>query len=204
MNKSNRHVPFVIAIVEITIGMFIIFYFAIWWAYLIGGWLIFLGLKALRTGLFASSKEIRELTDDEPKNEKTERSSIEGDTKKAKLIKKLIKERTESDPSLVVKGYHKSMVDSLSDLQLIGMPEATIVTVVETWAMLYNKGVLEDEIFKRIEAHRATLAGSGEMPSPLTLSNYIKYRIDLEHQHGVPISNDFIDYAIDAAKRAFL
>ena len=45
---------------------------------------------------------------------------------------------------------------------------------------------------------------AGIMPSPLTLSTYIKYRLSLEHSHGIPISDEFVDEAIEEAKGFFV
>lgn len=125
-------------------------------------------------------------------------------TNKNKLIKNLVKERIGSDPMAASIGFDKSMVDSLTDFQLAGLPEATIVTIVETWTLLSKKGIPEENILKHIEEHRSSLGDSGNIPSPLTLSNYIKYRLELEHGHGASIREDFIDYAVGIAKRAFV
>jgi hypothetical protein len=61
----------------------------------------------------------------------------------------------------------------------------------------------DQEIFEAIEAHRSMFDDKGIMPSPLTLSSYIKYRLEVEHSHGVPISSEFIDEAIDIASGVF-
>ena len=127
-----------------------------------------------------------------------------GGTNKNNLIKHLVKERIQSSPGFAARGFDESMVDSLSSLQLAGLPESTIVTIVESWVIMSNRGVPDAEIFESIEAHRSRLAGSGDMSSELSLSNYIKYRIDLEHQHAEPISDDFIDYAIDVSKQTLM
>ena len=95
------------------------------------------------------------------------------------------------------------MVDQLSGLQLAGIPEGTIVTIVETWSQLIKKGIPEEEILMRIEEHRSSFGDYGELPKLLTLSSYIKYRLDLEHQDGPPISEDFIDHAIEVSMKAF-
>jgi hypothetical protein len=127
-----------------------------------------------------------------------------GGTTKDKLIKNLVKERIGSNPMANSMGFDKNMVDSLTDIQLASLPEATIVTIVETWASLRKQGIPEENILGAIEAHRSSLGDAGDMPSPLTLPNYIKYRIGLEHQHGAPIKEEFINYAISTAKKAFL
>jgi hypothetical protein len=87
----------------------------------------------------------------------------------------------------------------------MGLPEATIVTIVESYCMMKDMTTKSDkEILESIERHRKILfPESGPMPSPLTLSNYIKYRLNIEHSHGVPISNKFIDDAIEAANKVY-
>lgn len=92
-------------------------------------------------------------------------------------------------------------VDSLNSAQLYGTPEATILVIVETYAMLKKRDTQDGEIFARIEAHRAS-AGTGQLPQPLTLESYVAYRIALEHSAGAPISQDFIAEAV-AVCRAF-
>lgn len=119
---------------------------------------------------------------------------------KIELIKTLAKKRVQNDPIASMLGD----IDELSKTMLMGLPEATIVTIVETWAILKIQGVREEDILKRIEAHRASFGDYGDLPKPLTLENYIKYRLDLEHRHGAHISEEFIDYAIEVAKQQFL
>lgn len=118
---------------------------------------------------------------------------------KIELIRNLARKRVQNDPIASMLGD----IDRLSETMLIGLPEATIVTIVETWAILRKQGVTEEEILHRIEAHRANFGDYGDLPNPLTLPNYIRYRLDLEHGHGAPISENFIDYAIEVAKQLF-
>lgn len=80
----------------------------------------------------------------------------------------------------------------------MGLTEARIVTIVETYWQLGNQGLSDKEIFEAIENHRAIM-GAGTIPSPLTLSTYIKYRVGLEHSGIAPISETFIDEAIKEA-----
>jgi len=119
---------------------------------------------------------------------------------KIELIRNLTKKRVENDPIASMLGD----IDSLPETMLMGLPEATIVTIVETWAILRKQGMGEEEILRRIEDYRASFGDYGDLPKPLTLQNYIKYRLGLEHAHGAPISEEFIDYAIEAAKQTFL
>jgi len=125
---------------------------------------------------------------------------FDGGMSKENLIKKLVRKRLQNDPIAKMLGN----VDDLSDLELMGLPEATIVTIIETYCTMKHQANLpDDEIFEAIEAHRSMFGDKGEMPSPLTLSSYIKYRLGIEHSHGAPISSKFIDEAIGETKRFF-
>ena len=126
-----------------------------------------------------------------------------GGVDKNRLIRELAKLRVKSDLMALTLGFDESMVDQVSGLQLAGIPEGTIVTIVETWSQLIKKRIPEEEILIRIEEHRSSFGDYRELPSPLTLSSYIKYRLDLEHQDGTPISEDFIDHAIEVSMKAF-
>lgn len=118
---------------------------------------------------------------------------------KIELIRNLVKKRVQNDPIASMLGD----IDSLSETMLMGLPEATIVTIVETYWQSKNQGLSDKEILETIERHRASFGNSGTLPSQLTLSNYIKYRVGLEHSHGAPISDDFIEEAIKQATNAF-
>lgn len=118
---------------------------------------------------------------------------------KIELIKNLAKMRVQNDPIASMLGN----IDSLSETMLMGLPEATIVTIVETYWQLRNQELSDKEILEAIENHRASFGDAGTLPSQLTLSNYIKYRVRLEHSHGAPISDNFIDEAIQEATETF-
>ncbi len=120
--------------------------------------------------------------------------------KKIELIKTLAKKRVQNDPIASMLGD----INELPETILMSLPEATIVTIVETWAILKAQGVPEEDILKRIEAHRSSLGDYGDLPKPLTLENYIKYRLNLELGPNVPLSEEFIDYAIEVAKQQYL
>ncbi|GMU22711.1 MAG: hypothetical protein AMXMBFR13_27960 [Phycisphaerae bacterium] len=125
-----------------------------------------------------------------------------GDTAKSDLIRRLLLHRVRNAPGLA---FMEPEIRSFSDFQLLASPEGTIVTIVETWLQLIRQGCSEDDAFARIEAHRSSLGKSGTLPSPLTLSSYINYRLDLEHDGGgsVGITPGFLDMAIAEAKKVF-
>ena len=126
-----------------------------------------------------------------------------GGVDKYKLIRELIKLRIRSNPEASMMGF-ESMVDQLSELQLLGTIEGGIVTIVETWSLLIKKGIPEEEIFTKIETHRSGFGDYGELPSPLTLSNYIKYRVHIENDTGIPFDDDFIEKAVEICKEEYL
>ena len=127
--------------------------------------------------------------------------------KKLSLIKQLVKIRVQNDQVLKKKYEGKDVpkVHDFPEIVLMGLPEGTIVSIVETfWMMKGQTSASDKEILEAIERHRKILfPESGSMPSPLTLSNYIKYRLIVEHSHSVPISNKFIDDAIETANKAY-
>jgi hypothetical protein len=118
------------------------------------------------------------------------------------LIRKLAKKRIREDPVAFALGFDDRVVDSLSEIHLMGIAEGAIVINVETYAFLKQEGVAEAEIFQRIEAHRSSL-GLGELPAPLTLEKYIQYRMDLEFKVGAPISKEFVTEAVQIAREHF-
>src|SRR5690606_12556195 len=98
--------------------------------------------------------------------------------------------------------FDSAQLDSFGVVKLAGLPESTVVTIVETYAILSKQGVAAEDIFQRIEAHRSPTMGSGDMPEPLTLDSYTRYRVNLEHQ-DLPIPDRFIARATDEAKQHF-
>ena len=125
-----------------------------------------------------------------------------GKPNKENLIKNLAKERIKADPLAESMGFSESMIDTLGTIELMGIPEAAIVTIVETYALSLKSGAPEKAILNHIENHRSQL-GTGSMPSPLNLESYIKYRIKIEHEHGAPISEEFVSSAISKTREQY-
>ena len=90
---------------------------------------------------------------------------------------------------------------------IMGSPEATIVTIVETYFILKIKNMAEKDIFDKIEEHRNKMFGhtSGVehlMSKNMKLNEYIKYRIEKEYVSLKPqagLTNEFIEEAIKRA-----
>lgn len=70
---SKRHVPIIWGIVCLIVAFFIFVKFSGWWTYLVGGIFLMLAWVSLKTGLFASQKEIKELTEPGPVSEETKK-----------------------------------------------------------------------------------------------------------------------------------
>lgn len=71
--KSKRYVPLMFGTICVIVALFIFYKFTGLWTYIVIGLLLLLGWGSIKTGLFASNKEIRELT---------ERGAVSEDTKK--------------------------------------------------------------------------------------------------------------------------
>ena len=103
--------------------------------------------------------------------------------KKKKLIRGLVEDRCaflEIDKNPLMHGLdYTTEIQNMGFLQLMGLPEATVVTCVETFFKLRNKVGDEAAIFQ-IEAHRSRM-GSEMIPAELTLVNYLLYRLEIEH-----------------------
>ena len=71
--SSNRHVPAITGIVALALAAWFLFGFSGWWRYIPSTLLLAFGWVSIKTALFASSKELRELTTSEPMSEETRR-----------------------------------------------------------------------------------------------------------------------------------
>ena len=70
---SNRHVPLIVGAVAIGVAAWLLLGYSGWWRYIPGTLLLAFGWVALKTALFASPKEIDELTGSGPVSEETRR-----------------------------------------------------------------------------------------------------------------------------------
>lgn len=125
-----------------------------------------------------------------------------GRPSKDDLVRSLAKKRVREDPMSAAMGFSENIIDEMGMIQLAGLPENSIATIVETFAILKKNGVPESEIFTRIEAHRSLMV-SGQIPNPVTLESYIRYRVYIECSHGAPISDGFLAEAIRVFRQHF-
>lgn len=69
--SNNRHVPLIMGILLIALAIWLILGFSGWWRFIPATLLLMFGWPSLKTALFASDKEIEELTNTDPMSEKT-------------------------------------------------------------------------------------------------------------------------------------
>jgi len=119
---------------------------------------------------------------------------LEGKISKKELIRELVKMRI-NRPALFSNDVSEHDVDRMGAIMLNSLPEGTIVTIIETYIKLGQQGLSDQEIFYRIDSRRP---GQGVMPSPLTLSSFIQYRLDIEVKNPlIVISPFFIHEAVE-------
>ena len=69
--SSNRHVPLITGIVALGLAAWFVLGFSGWWRYVLGTVLLAFGWVSLKTALFASDHELKELTGTGPMSEET-------------------------------------------------------------------------------------------------------------------------------------
>jgi hypothetical protein len=107
------------------------------------------------------------------------------------LIRKFLDKRIKENLLLRSLGS----VQSMSDVEVIGTPEGTIVTIVESFRVMRELGMSDDAIFAAMEAHRASL-GRGRMPRNVDLTQYVRYRLRLDHNTGQQLTDDQISMVV--------
>ena len=71
--KSKRYVPLISGTICVIVALLIFYRFSGLWTYVVAGLLISLAWASIKTGLFSSDKEIRELTEPGPVSEDTKK-----------------------------------------------------------------------------------------------------------------------------------
>jgi len=112
-------------------------------------------------------------------------------SKKVELIRQLATKRISRSPIPL-----PQKPSSLPTIQLMGLPEATAITIAESYFGLTQRGVSELEALIAIEAHRSSLGDKGELPRPLSLLSYISYRLKLECDSPLQMNSAEIQEAI--------
>lgn len=73
VKRSNRYVPLILGSICILVAVITVIKFDGWVTYIIGPIFLMVGWVSIKAGLFASKKEIRELTEPGPVSEETEK-----------------------------------------------------------------------------------------------------------------------------------
>lgn len=123
--------------------------------------------------------------------------------KKEALIRAIAALRIRTDPASKMMGYNESMLDKLSMEQIYMLPEASIVTMVETFVELRRKGIPARQVIEAIEQFRAQQFRSLPLPLPNSFFDFVAARIHLEHKSGAQLDEEFIDNAIHISAKVF-
>ena len=115
-----------------------------------------------------------------------------GGTKKLSLIRELMEQRVRN------MGYdsieYNLKIKQLGNMQLIGSPEGTIVTIIETVFKLQKQNLLIQAILSKIEGHRKlsgqninifytilSMTNGTTQEASNAIVEYTRYRVNLEH-----------------------
>lgn len=114
---------------------------------------------------------------------------------KETLIRRLLKRRMKIDPTTAVLGP-PSVADTLPALVLLGTPEATIVTCVETWAQFLEEGASEAHAVVAICSHRG-------IPRTKTVPDAIRHAVTTEHEMTSGAQRDHTEWCLEEAMKAY-
>ena len=83
----------------------------------------------------------------------------------------------------------------MSDYDLMGAPESTVIAIVELYHVLRGQGVAHQDCIAQIEQHRAS-AGTLKVVPDIAFHTYVKLRTKMEHARGRPLREEDFDKAI--------
>lgn len=118
-----------------------------------------------------------------------------GSNEKLGLIRRLLKERIRTDPNAKQFGQDESFADSIPDRQLLGLPEATIVTCVESWSSLRKRGLADGEVVLKIAAFRNQAGAYFSRVEDL-----IEACVKSEHGHSGHLTASHVKWCIKESK----
>jgi hypothetical protein len=122
---------------------------------------------------------------------------------KVGLIRELAIFRVRNDPLALSLGIDEASIKSLPESALFGLPEATIVSIVEAWAALKKSGATDDQAMLQVEMQRSSAGVGGALLDTSNLALYVLFRVSLEHGDRAPIEGDFLEMAIGRACDAY-
>lgn len=92
-------------------------------------------------------------------------------------------------------------IRSMSELELMGTPEATAVTIVQAFDLAKRVGADDPDILEKIEAHRG--GTTRKFDAEMSLQTYIEYRVNLEHERQGQDFAKFISTWISIGREFF-
>jgi hypothetical protein len=116
---------------------------------------------------------------------------------KVNLIRALLRQRIAIDPTAKRLGQTPAFADEMPTMMLMGLPEATIVTCVESWAQMRGQRVPDAEIARRIASFR------GGAPGATTVEDVIRYRVQAEHGQSGFLPAEHVEWCIREARTAY-
>ena len=75
-------------------------------------------------------------------------------------------------------------IESMGQQEAMSLPEATIVTIVSTYAELIQQRRTHAEALRAIESHRKSLGSDERSLASMSLDDYVAYRLTLELADG--------------------
>lgn len=124
-------------------------------------------------------------------------------SKRLRLIRELVRFRIRTDPVAPVTGIDPNMIDTLSDGEIMMLPEASIAVIVESYIALVRKGADGESAIQAIDDHRSTSFQGKRSEGAQNLYDYVIDRIRVEHESGPPLDEGFIDTATLTCSKAF-
>jgi hypothetical protein len=124
---------------------------------------------------------------------------------KLRLIRELTRFRIQSDPSASLMGIDPNQVDSMSDSQLMMLPEASIATIAESYVQLVRSGSSPQSALSRIDNHRSSGFGGARSNKTTNIFDYVFDRMRIEHDQSQAYALDqaFIDGAVSTSAKIF-
>ena len=111
---------------------------------------------------------------------------------KGVLAKQLFRLRYAHDPMLMARGYTEAAVDRMPFIMVMGLPEGTLITLVEMWVALSKRGLSNAQIAHTIDSRRG-----GPLPFPppdggWEIMTYVYGRLLVEHGSDCTIPQEWV------------
>lgn len=123
--------------------------------------------------------------------------------KKDMVIREIFRFRIQTDPASSLMGMEPSFADKIPREQLYGLPEASIVTIVESYVQLVKAGTDVKQALERIDSFRTERFGGSGTRERSNVFDYVIARIALDHPQGGLLTEDFVDKAVSVAGTFF-